>query len=130
MNEKSKPVEIIGVDTDTLEKDEEFSDAYAFYIKLSDKPDRLWESYLAAWDKALHTMQRKVSVVGDKLRLVFVYGDNIENYTKFARGIVENTNKRVKDHNRKVELEEKRELSEQEKSRRKEEEIRQKLREL
>jgi len=130
MDGKSKPVEITSVDIDTIEKDEEFPDAYAFYIKLSDKPDRLWETYFAAWDKALSTMKRKISVVGDKLRLVFTYGDDIQNYVKFARGIVENTNERIKEHNRKVELVEKEDLAKQEESRRKEEEIRQTLREL
>ncbi|MBA7649085.1 hypothetical protein ES703_56879 [subsurface metagenome] len=130
MDRKSKPVEITSVDIDTIEKDEEFPDAYAFYIKLSDKPDLLWETYFAEWDKALSTMKRKISVVGDKLRLVFAYGDDIQNYVKFARGIVENTNERIKEHNRKVKLVEKEDLAKQEESRRKEEEIRQTLREL
>jgi len=130
MLNKSQPVEIIGVDADTLEKDETFPEAYAFYIKLSDEPDNVWQSYLAKWNKALNAMQRKIDVVGDRLRLVFVYGDNIQNYDKYAAELVKWVNERVMDYNKKADSLEKMELGKQEESRRKEEEIRQQLRQL
>ena len=130
MAEKSKPVEIIGVDSETVEKDGAFPEAYAFYIKLSDKPDPLWEKYLLEWDKALYSMRREMKVIGDKLRVVFVYGDDIQNCVKYAKQLVRIINERVKEHNKKVELQEKKELAKQELSHKKEDEIREKLRGL
>jgi len=130
MLNKSQPIEIIGVDAATLEKDETFPEAYAFYVKLSDEPDNVWRGYLAKWNKALNAMQRKIDVVGDRLRLVFVYGDNIQNYDKYTAELVKWVNKRVMDYNKKVDSLEKMELGKQEESRRKEEEIQQKLRQL
>lgn len=131
MAEKLKPVEIIGVDTETVEKDEAFPEAYAFYIKLSGEPEPLWGRYFEdEWKNALYLMKREIRVVGDKLCLVFGYGDNIQSHVEFARQLVEGTNKRIEKHNQQMELEEKRELAKQEEIRRKEEEIRKKLREL
>ncbi len=130
MLNKSQPVEIIGVDTDTLEKDETFPEAYAFYIKLSDEPDNAWRSYLAKWNDALDVEHRKIDVVGDRLRLVFVYGDNIQNYAKYAAQVVKWVNERVMAYNKKVDSLEKMELRKQEESRRKEEGIWQQLRQL
>ena len=130
MTEKSKLVEIIGVDSETVEKDTAFPEAYAFYIKLSDKPDPLWEKYLLEWDKALYSMRREMKVIGDKLRVVFVYGDDIQNCVKYAKQLVRIINERVKEHNKKVELQEKKEMAKQELSHKKEDEIREKLRDL
>ena len=130
MFEKSKPVEIIGVDSETLEKDWAFPEAYAFYIRLSDEPDTLWQRYLADWKDALNSMKRGISVEGNKLRFVFVYGDNIESCVKYATGLVKMINERVVKHNRQVESEEKKYMAEQEVDRKKEEELRGKLREL
>ncbi len=130
MLNKSQPVEIIGVDAGTLEKDGTFPDAYAFYIKLSDEPDNVWRSYLAKWNNALNAMRRKIDVVGDRLRLVFAYGDDIPNYAKYATQLVKMVNERVLEYNKKVDSLEITEMGEQEESRRKEEEIRQQLRQL
>ena len=130
MTEKSKLVEIIGVDSETVEKDGAFPEAYAFYIKLSDKPDPLWEKYLLEWDKALYSMRREMKVIGDQLRVVFVYGDDIQNCVKYAKQLVRIINERVKEHNKKVELQEKKEMAKQELSHKKEDEIRGKLRDL
>ncbi len=130
MLNESQPVEIIGVDTDTLEKDETFPEAYAFYIKLSDEPDNAWRSYLAKWNNALDAMHRKIDVVGDRLRFMFIYGDNIQNCAKYAATLVKMVNERVMEYNKKVDSLKKVELQKQEENRRKEEEIRQQLRQL
>ena len=125
MLNKSRPVEIICVDAGTLEKDETFPEAHAFYIKLSDGPDNVWRSYLAKRNNALDAMQRKIDVVGDRLRLVFVYGDNIQNYDKYAAQLVKWVNERVMEYNKKVDSLEKMELEKKEEGRKKEEELRQ-----
>jgi len=122
-----KRIEITEVDKFTVEKDEAFPEAYAFYIKLSDKPDPLWVRYFEdEFKNALYLMKREIRVIGDKLRLVFGYGDNIQSHVKFAQQLVEGTNKRIEEHYRRVEQEEKRELVEQEEIEKKKEEIRKK----
>lgn len=130
MFNKSQPVEIIAVDADTVEKAETFPEAYAFYIKLSDEPDNVWRSYLAKWNNALDVMQRKVEVVGDRLRLVFVYGDDVQSYAQYVAQLVKMVNERIMEYNKKAGSLEKTELEKQEQRRRKEEEIRQQLRQL
>ena len=130
MTERSRPVEIIGVDTDTVEKDTTFPKAYAFYIQLSGKPDSVWERYLGQWKNALYQMKREIIVIDDKLRLVFEYGENLRNYVKYAKFLVKWVNERVEEHNRQLELKEKKAKAEQDTDQKKEEEIRRKLREL
>ncbi len=130
MAKKSKPVEIIDVDTDTVEKDYAFPDAYAFYVQLSDEPDPLWERHLAKWKNALYYEKREIRVEGDKLRLVFTYGANIQNYVKYVAHLIKLINERVAEHNKQVELKEKIDMTEQEIDQKKEDEIRKKLREL
>lgn len=127
---KSKPILIVGVDTDTVESDGSYPQAYAFYAKLSDKPDLVWERYLLEWEKALNLMQRDIKVVGDKLRLVFTYGDNVQDFLKYATNVVEWVNKMVEEHNRKVESVEKLQLTKQDIAQEREDEIRRKLKEL
>lgn len=127
MDRRSYPVEIIGVDTDTLEKDNTFPEAYAFYISLSAEPDPLWQTYLDRWKKALYSMQRAVSVPGNKLRLVFVYGDDIQSYAEYVGQLVRWVNERIVEHDNKVEVQKKTELGKQELSRKKEDEIREEL---
>ena len=130
MADKSKPIEIISVDTETVEKNTAFPEAYAFYIKLSAEPDALWQGYLSKWGDALYSMQREINVLGNKLRLVFVYGDNIQSYAEYTRQLVEWVNERIEEHNKQVELRENKTMAEQEVSQKKEDEIRKKLRGL
>ena len=127
---KTKPVEIIGVDIDTVERDTAFPEAYAFYIKLSSAPDPIWKKYLAEWQNALYSMKKEIRVEGDKLCLVFVYGDNIEGYVRYVTQLIKKINGRVEEHNKRVEISEKREMTQEEAGRDKEDEIRKKLREL
>jgi len=130
MADKSKPIEIISVDTEILEKSKTSPEAYAFYVKLSAEPDALWQGYLSKWRNALDSMHREINVLGDKLRLVFMYGDNIQSYVEYTRQLVKWVNERIEEHNKQVELRENKTMAEQEVSQKKEDEIRKKLREL
>ncbi|MHA2069219.1 MAG: OB-fold protein, partial [Candidatus Thorarchaeota archaeon] len=130
MAEKSKPVEIISIDTETLDKDYAFPEAYAFYVRLSVEPDTVWKSYLGKWEKALFNKSREIRVAGDKLRLVCTYDDNIENYIEHAKYLVKWVNERVEEYNKRVELQQKTEMTEQETERKKEYGILKKLKEL
>jgi hypothetical protein len=130
MARKLKLIQIIGVDSELVERDSTFPEAYSFYIRLSDKPDILWERYLLEWEKALRSMRREMKVIGDKLRVVFVYGDNIQNCVKYAKQLVRIINDRIAEHNKQIELQEKKEITKKKTSQKREDEIREKLREL
>jgi hypothetical protein len=99
VNGKSQPVEIVGVDSDRLEKDDTFPDAYAFYVTLTGRPDFVWQSHLAKWDSALDRQHRKISVENNRLRLVFAYGDNMQLFADYAASLVDWVNERVAEHN-------------------------------
>ena len=120
MVEKASRVEIISVDTDTVEKDSTFPEAYAFYINLSNEPDPVWQNYLSKWENALRYMKRDVKVVGDKLHLVFVYGDDIRSFVEYASHLVQWVNDRVEEYNKKAELKEERQQTIQDMEQRKE----------
>ena len=130
MGKKSRPVAIISVDTNTVEKDSTFREAYAFYIKLSEEPDPVWEKYLLKWQNALHCMRRDMKVVGDRLRLVCVYSDDIQSFVEYARHLVQWINERVEEHNKQVEQLERKQLKSQEIDQKREDEIRRRLKEL
>ena len=127
---KSQPVEIKGVDSSKLDKDITFDDAYAFYIKLSGEPDYIWQTQLAKWDSALASMKRKISVEKDRLRLVFVYGDNVQLYTDYAASLVNWVNERVAEHNKKIDSLEKEELRQKQITQTKEEYLLQELKKV
>lgn len=128
---KIKTIEIINVDTETVRKDASFPAAFAFYIKLSGRPDRQWvEIFKHEWGKSKYLMKRDISVIGDRLRLVSGEGDNIQNHVALARDLVKRTNERVEEDNRRIELMEKRKRDWREETEKKKEEIRRKLREI
>lgn len=130
VSRKSQPVEIIGIDSGRLDKDDTFKDAYAFYITLSGKPDYIWQSQLAKWDSALESMSRRILVERDRLRLVFVYGDNVELYIKYASSLVNWVNERVAEHNKKIASLEKEKLQQKQVNLKREEYILQELKKV
>lgn len=93
---KAKTIGIIEINTDMVEKDRTFQDAYAFFITLSDKPDSLWKKYFEdEWKNSSYAMKRGMRVTENKLRVIFRYGDNVREQAKFAQKLVEATNRRI-----------------------------------
>ena len=130
LRRRSQPVDIVGIDTERLDKDDTFKDGYAFYITLSGEADYIWQTHLAKWDSALDSMRRKIYVEKDKLRLVFVYGDNVQLYTSYVASLVKWVNERVIEHNEKVDALEKERLQQQQMTLSKEEYILQQLKKV
>ncbi len=96
MARNTLPIGIIEINTDLVEKDRAFQNAYAFFITLSDKPDYLWKRYFEdEWKKSDYTMKREIRVTGNKLRVIFGFGDNVREHAKFAQRLVETTNQRI-----------------------------------
>lgn len=111
------------IDTDKLEKDDSFPLAYAFYIVLDKEPDPTWRSLCA--DNLI--MERAITIVGNKLRLVTSDSDDIERHVKSAKKLVELTNQRYKEHQKILSDEEKRKTAEFERIEKTKNELREKL---
>ena len=96
MARNTLPIGIIEINTDIVEKDRTFPKAYAFSITLSDKPDYLWKRYFEdEWKNSDYAMKRQIKVTGNKLRVIFEFGDNVREHAKFAQKLVEATNQRI-----------------------------------
>ena len=130
MVKKVEIAEIVDIDTETVELDNSFPGAYAFYIKLSRKPDRQWvHIFNFEWERSIYLMKREIGIVGDRLRLISGADDNIQNHVDFARKLVKKTNARVEEDNRRIELAEQRRRGRGAELEKEKEEIRRKLRE-
>jgi len=128
MVKKVATIDIVEIDTETVEKDDSFPTAYAFYIKLSGRPERQWvDIFNFEWKRSFYLMKGEISVVGDKLRLISGAEDNIQNHIAFARDLMRKTNERVEEDNRRIELMEKRKRGAGDEIERGKEEIRRKL---
>jgi len=128
---KVEIAEIVDIDTETIEVDNSFPGAYAFYIKLSRKPERQWVHMLNfEWDRSVYLMKREIRVLGDRLRLISGADDNIQKHVDFATKLVKKTNARIEEDNRRIDLAEQRRRGKGKAVEEEKEEIRRKLRGL
>lgn len=131
MVKKVATIDIVDIDAETVEKDDSFSAAYAFYIKLSGKPERQWvDIFNFEWKRSRYLVKREIAVVGDRLRLISGADDNVQNHVAFARDLVRKTNERVEEDNRRIELMEKRKSGAGDEIEREKEAIRRKLKKI
>ena len=131
MMKKVAIINIVEIDTETVEKHYSLPEAYAFYIKLSGKPERHWINIFDfEWKRSRHLTKREISVVGSKLRLISRVDDNIQNHVAFAKDLVKKTNKRVEEDNQRIELLYRRRRGAREEVEKEKEEIRKKLKEI
>ena len=131
MLKKVATVDIIKIDTETVELDNSFPGAYAFYIKLSARPEPQWvRIFNFEWERSVYLMKREIRIVGDRLRMISGADDNIEKHVDFARTLVKKTNQRIEEDNRRVELAEQRRRGKGEWVEKEKDEIRKKLRGL
>jgi len=130
MVKKVEIAEVVDIDTVTVELDNSFPGAYAFYIKLSRKPEHQWVHMLNfEWDRAVYLMKREIRVVGDRLRLISGADDNIQKHVDFATKLVKKINARIEEDNRRIDLAEQRRRGKGVDVEKEKEEIRRKLRE-
>lgn len=131
MVRKTATIDIVEVDTETVEKHYSSPAAYVFYIKLSRKPERQWvDIFNFEWRRAHHVLKREIRVVGDKLRLVCGVDDSIQNHVALAKRLVKKTNERVEEDNRRIEVMVRRIRGAREEVEKEKEEIRRKLKEI
>lgn len=88
-------IKIQSIDTENIEKDDAFENAYAFYVKIIPNPNYDWiVVFEEAWHNMIYAMKREATISGNKVRLVFGKGDNLQPYIDFLKQVIEYTNKR------------------------------------
>ena len=109
MKETVKKVKLLrpfDVDKITIRRDSYFPSAYITDLPLNSMPDHIWQDiFERAWKSSRHLWDRKLFVIGDKLRLVTTaneFGDKLD----WIEQVIEETNKNIDEYNRLVQLEE------------------------
>ncbi len=111
---KTKEVKLKPLDFENIEimKDHYFPDAYTIDLPLDSKPDHVWQYiFEREWKSSRQLWDRKLFLVGDKLRLV-TSTNSIKEKLDWIKEIIKHTNEDVKEYNRDVKIR-KAKLSEQ-----------------
>ena len=97
-----KPFDINKID---IKRDRYFSNAYIIDLPLDSMPDHVWQSiFEQKWKSSRHLWDRKLFVIGDKLRLV-TSPDNFEEKLEWIEQVIEATNKAIDEYNAAIEEE-------------------------
>ena len=109
MKETVKKVRLLrpfDVDKITIRRDSYFPSAYIIDLPLNSMPDHIWQDiFERTWKSSRHLWDRKLFVIGDKLRLVTTaneFGDKLD----WIEQVMKETNKNIDEYNRLVQLEE------------------------
>ena len=110
MKEKIKEVKLLkpfDVDKITIKRDSYFPNAYIIDLPLDSMPDHVWQDiFEQTWKSSRHLWDRKIFVLGDKLRLVTSV-DEFEDKLNWIEQVVTETNKRIDEYNRMAQEEKK-----------------------
>lgn len=94
-------VNYVGI-SEQVEVDDSFPSAYAFFIQLDKTPDIIWQQkFFDEWKKSFFILKKQVTLVGDKLKVVFLEGEE-EAQLNFYRALIEAANRRVDEYNEDV----------------------------
>jgi hypothetical protein len=93
----------INAATIPIRRDDYFPNAYVIDLTLDSVPDHAWQDILdREWKASLRLWDRKLFVVGDKLRLVTPL-DDMENKLNWVKQIIEDTNRSIDEYNKEME---------------------------
>ena len=110
MEEKIKEVKLLkpfDVDKITIKRDSYFPNAYIIDLPLDSIPDHVWQDiFEQTWKSSRHLWDRKLFVIGDRLRLV-TSADEFEDKLNWIEQVVTETNKRIDEYNRMAQEEKK-----------------------
>jgi len=108
MKEIAKKVKLLkpfDVDKITIRIDRYFPNAYIIDLPLDSMPDHVWQYiFEQKWKSSRHLWDRKLFVIGDKLRLVTTV-DEFADKLDWIEQVVNETNKGIDEHNLAVEKE-------------------------
>ena len=97
-----KPFDINNIN---IKRDRYFPNAYIIDLPLDSIPDHIWQSiFEQKWKSSRHLWDRKLFVIGDKLRLV-TSPDNFEEKLEWIEQVIEATNKAIDEYNAAIEEE-------------------------
>ncbi len=109
MKEISKKIKLqkpFEVDLISVKADQYFHDAYAIDLPLEAVPDHVWQDiFERTWRSSRHLWDRKLFVIGDKLRLV-TSADDFGEKLDWVEHVIEETNRRIDEYRLAVEKEE------------------------
>ena len=89
----------------TIEKDSYFLGAYLIDFPLDSMPDHVWlDIFERVWKTSIHLWDRKMFIVGDKLRLITTPNE-FEDKLDWVEQVLKDANKKVDEYNRAARLE-------------------------
>ncbi len=101
--EKAKLLKPIDVDKIEIKRDHYFPNAYIIDLPLDTAPDHVWQDIFEhQWKSSRHLWERKLFVVGAKLRLVTTPAD-MQEKLDWVNEIIEHTNEGIDEYNREAE---------------------------
>ncbi len=100
---KVKLLERIDADSITIIRDYYFPNAYIIDLPLDSLPNHVWQDiFEREWKSSRHLWDRKLFVIGDKLRLVTNAYD-IEDKLDWVKQVIERTNVCIDQYNQETE---------------------------
>jgi len=104
MKTKETKLEPLNIDKIAIMKDNYFPDAYIIDLPLDSKPDHVWQHlFEREWKSSRQLWDRKLFVMGDKLRLV-TSANNVKEKLDWVKQVIGQTNRDVKEHNRSAKI--------------------------
>jgi hypothetical protein len=95
ISRKASLLKPFNVDNINVRKDEYFADAFIIDLPLDSMPDHVWQDiFESKWRTSRHLWDRKLFVIGDKLRLV-TSPDEFETKLEWVEAMIFETNKIV-----------------------------------
>lgn len=100
---KVKLLEPIDLDAITIKKDHYFPRAYIIDLPLESAPNHVWQDLFdREWKSSRHLWDRKLYIIGEKLRLVTTASD-VEDKLDWVKQVVEKTNNSIEEYNKEME---------------------------
>jgi len=108
--EKVKLLKPFDVDKITIKIDRYFPNAYVIDLPLDSMPDHVWQFiFEQKWKSSRHLWDRKVFVIGDKLRLVTTV-DEFGGKLNWLEQVIKETNKAIDEYKHASLIEEERRI--------------------
>ncbi|MEM3566006.1 MAG: hypothetical protein QXK18_03945 [Candidatus Bathyarchaeia archaeon] len=106
MSEKAKKINLLkpfDASKISIERDRYFHDAYIVDLPLEAIPDHIWQDiFEREWRSSRHLWDRKLFIIGDKIRLVTTE-DDFKEKLDWVENVVNQTNKAIDEYNRSIE---------------------------
>lgn len=107
MGEKANKVNLLkpfDANKISIEKDRYFHDAYIVDLPLEDIPDHVWQDiFEREWKSSRHLWDRKLFIIGNKIRLITTE-DDFKEKLDWVEHVINQTNKAVDEYNRSIEV--------------------------